>query len=318
MTARSPSADSVRGAVIMVAAILLIPVMDAAAKLLGTGTPPFGPPMSPLQVSFASLSFQVLFLAPVVFWVFGWATLQPPRRDLLIWRGTLIVATNVSFFAALLFMGMAEAAAIFFVEPLILTVVSAFFLSERIGWRRIAAVLTGLIGAVIVIRPNFLAVGWAALLPLAAAMSFTAYLLLTKITSRVTDPFIAHFWAGCSGAVFLAGVLMIAMVVAPDVTVGLNAAPIMAIWPTQRQWGLLAGLGLIATITHLLIIVAFSKAPASVLAPLQYFEIIAATALGWVLFDEFPDGWTWVGLAIIVLSGLFVFHRKERRNGGVY
>ena len=204
-------------------------------------------------------------------------------------------------------MPIADAIAIFFVEPLILTLISAVFLGEKIGWRRLAAVAVGFIGALIVIRPSFINVGWPALLPLATAFCFAIYLALTRSLANDVGPLAIQALTG------YAGCLTLSIAIGLGMLFGIDAA--LPIWPTPRQWSLLIVLGVIATGAHLLIVMAFRLTSASILAPFQYLEIISATLLGLLIFGDFPQPITWLGVAIIVGSGLFVYWRERRLQG---
>ena len=141
-----------------------------------------------------------------------------------------------------------------------------------------------------------------ALLPLGTALSFAVYLILTRKLSQHEYPERMQFYAGVFG-----GIVMTAALAVGSVT---DVAVLSFVWPDRLQWVLLAGLGVIATTGHLLVVHAFRLAPASVLAPFQYVEIIGATILGLVFFGDFPDATTWLGVAIIVASGMYVFHRE--------
>jgi S-adenosylmethionine uptake transporter len=264
--------DNQRAIAIMVPAMLMLPGIDAIAKFLADSVPAG-------QVAWARFAFQTLAMAPFVLRRHG---LRRPRH---LWlqalRGFAIALTTLIFFAALRYLPLADAIAIFFVEPLLLTLCSALFLGEQVGWRRMGAVLVGLLGAMIVVRPSFAAFGLAALLPLGAAMSFALYLLLTRWLSQRENSAHMQFYAGVSGCL----VMSVALLVGQSWYIGV----LDPVTPTLAQWGLLAALGAIATIGHWLVVIAFKRAPASVLAPLQYLEILGATVLGWFLFDDFPD-----------------------------
>ena len=281
----------------MVPAMLMLPGIDAIAKFLADSVPAG-------QVAWARFAFQMLAMAPFVLCRHG---LRRPRH---LWlqalRGFAIALTTLIFFAALRYLPLADAIAIFFVEPLLLTLCSALFLGEQVGWRRMGAVLVGLLGAMIVVRPSFAAFGLAALLPLGAAMSFTLYLLLTRWLSQRENSAHMQFYAGVSGCL----VMSVALLVGQSWQIGV----LDPVTPTPAQWGLLAALGAIATIGHWLVVIAFKRAPASVLAPLQYLEILGATVLGWFFFDDFPDSVAWLGIAIIIGSGLYVAHREQVLN----
>lgn len=306
--------ETLIGAGLMVLAMLIAPSMDAGAKLLGTGAPPFGPAMSPIQIALGRLVTQSVLIAPLALILVGWAAFRPRRMGLILLRGAMLGCALLLIFTALRFMGMAETISIFFVEPLILTVLSAIVLKERIGWRRVVAVLIGLAGAMIIIRPNFLEVGWVAVLPLLCAVCFAIYLLLTKILAEDTPALSLLFWGGFAGAIVIGSALGAASWVAwMTGAASLGGVDLSPTAPTPPQWAILIGIGVTGAISHLMIIIAFRRAPASVLAPLQYFEIFAATAFGVALFGDWPDNATWIGLSLIVTSGLFVFHRERVR-----
>lgn len=278
----------------MVPAMFILPGIDAIAKFLSDSVPAG-------QVSWARFAFQTLIMLPFV--IRGHGFRLPRHFWLQALRGTAIASTTLIFFAALRYLPLADAIGIFFVEPLLLTLLSALFLGERVGWRRMIAVLAGLIGAMIVVRPSFATFGLAALLPLGAAMSFAMYLLLTRWLSQREDSAHMQFYAGVSGWMVMSAALLVGA--------WLNIEVLDPVSPTLSQWGLLALLGIIATFGHWLVVVAFRLAPAAVLAPLQYLEILGATLLGWLFFNDLPDFVACLGIAIIVGSGLYVAHRER-------
>jgi S-adenosylmethionine uptake transporter len=290
----SAASDPQSAMVLMVIALLLLPGIDAIAKHLSDS-------VSAGQVTWTRFMLQSVFLLPLVMRLPG-KLLQPPI-GLHAVRGALLALTTVLFFYALKFLPIADAISIFFVEPLILTVLSAVFLGEAIGWRRVSAVIVGLVGALIVIRPAFADIGFPAVLPLAAGACFATYLLLTRKLVAHTEPVRMQLYAGVSGAVVMSGALLFGD--------ALNLEAITISSPTLFQWGMLLVLGIIATIGHLMITHAFQRAPAGLLAPLQYVEIVGATILGFLVFGDLPDAATWLGIAIIVCAGLYVFHRER-------
>ncbi len=280
---------------LMVLATLILPGIDAIAKWLSDVIPPG-------QITWSRFLFQTLFMLP-------WFLRTRGRLfEHGIWphaaRGVLIGLATLVFFSALKHLPVADAISIFFVEPLLLTLLAALFLGERIGWRRLVAVVVGLAGATLVIQPNFLAFGWSAALPLLAAVLFATYLLVTRSLAQREHPARMQFYAGVFGCLTLSIGLIFGATRNVDV--------LDPVWPSATQWLLLAALGAIATTGHLLMVFAFQRAPAAVLAPFQYIEIISATALGLVVFGDFPDLLTWLGVAIIVSSGIYVFRRERR------
>lgn len=280
----------------MVLAMVLVPAIDAIAKFL-TDT------LAPGQIAWARFFFQMLFLIPLALRGERLVHLADTPWHLL--RGVLIAAATTCFFTALTVMPLADNIAIFFVEPLILSLLAGVLLKEGIGWRRIAAILVGFAGAMLIVRPSFAAFGAYALLPLLAGTCFAFYLLLTRLLAARTDAIMMQVSAGVGGLATMTALM------------GLGAVtdwPLMA-WrtPDAAGWGLLVLLGLVATVAHLLIVQAFRRASAVILAPFQYLEIMAAVFWGWLVFGDWPEPMTWLGIAVIVAAGLYVFHRERRR-----
>lgn len=288
--------DAETGMALMAATMLMVPGIDAIAKVLSAT-------LAPGQVAWGRFVFQTAILFPLMV-VMGRhpRTIQPGVHAA---RGALIAGAILLLFWALKYLPIANAIAIFFVEPLILTLLSAVFLGERIGPRRLGAVLLGLVGALIVIRPNWSLFGWAAVLPLGAACCFAGYLALTRHSAAAEHPLTMQLWAGFFAALLLTLVLLAGQ--------GFTLAPIDPAWPDTRDWGLLVALGLLSAIGHVMLAFAFRLTAAGILAPFQYLEIISATLLGLLLFGDFPDAVTWLGTALIVAAGLYVFLRERRQ-----
>jgi S-adenosylmethionine uptake transporter len=279
----------------MASGVIIIPGIDAIAKYLSDS-------LAPGQIAGSRFLFQLAFLLPIV--LIAGRPLLSRHIGLNALRGALLGAATLLFFWALSYLPLADTIAIFFVEPLILTLIAAVFLGEQVGWRRFSAIVTGFIGALLVIQPSFQTVGAPAFLPLGAALCFATYLALTRRVAVAEDVLTMQLWAGLFGLLTLSAALLIG---------GTLSVPVLdPSWPTLKEWLLLAALGAIATSGHLLIVAAFRRAPPSILAPFQYLEILGATLLGLLIFDEFPDLATWFGIAIIVGSGLYVFHRERR------
>ena len=278
---------------LMIAAMLMLPGIDAIAKWLAGS-------VSSGQVTWSRFFFQVIFMAPLLLWTRGpWLT-----RNLLLHaaRGLMIAAATLCFFSGLAYLPLADAIAIFFIEPLLVTLLSALFFGETIHWRRITAIAAGFVGALIIIRPTFADVGLAALFPVGAATCFSFYILLTRKLVSNEDPIRLQFFAGVFGCL----IMSLALAWGTEAGVGILGAA----WPSNAHWWLLALLGLIAALCHLLVVYAYRLASIGILAPFQYIEIIGATMLGLLVFGDFPDAETWLGIAIIVASGIYVFRRE--------
>ncbi|WP_127143262.1 DMT family transporter [Pelagibacterium montanilacus] len=283
-----------RGIVIMVIAMMLVPLGDTLSKLL---TEILAAP----EIAFWRFSFQALILAAVI--VAFRQKIGGGPVGWLILGGLMSAATLVTLIGAFAVMPIATAIAIFFVEPLLLIVLSALILREKVGWRRYVAVLVGLVGALIVIRPSWDAFGWRTLLPVAAALAFALSAISMRKASETLSSVAIQFWFAIVACIGLGAGL--------TVTGGFTLVGASGL-DTGGPWGMLVLMGLLSGGTFFLISEAFRRAPASTIAPFQYIEIVGATALGFIVFGDFPDFWTWVGTAIILGSGLYVFHRERR------
>ena len=288
-----PSSSRQTGLLIVSLTFLVAPVMDIFAKLLTESH-------SPGQIVLGRFLMQTVLLVPLVLWTAQWSR---PRIGHWLAGGCLAVAL-LCLNAALVVMPVANALAIFFVEPLVLTVLSALILKEKIGWRRITAVVFGLIGAMIVIRPNWAAFGPLAVLPLGTALFFAFYVLINRVMTMGGQRVALQFWTG------VASMLIIGAACVWGHLAGVEVLSLSS--PGQYEAVLFLAMGVIAVVAHQMILLALSMIPASVLAPMQYIEIVSAVLLGWWVFGDFPDALTWLGTAVIIASGAYVFHRERR------
>ncbi len=283
----------------MLLGCFILPLMDATAKLMGET-------IASSLIVLARFAFQSLFLLPLVARQLYWPRGTELRFHLTRALG-LFVAT-LGFFTAIQVMPIADALAIFFVMPLLVTLLAPVLLDEKIGWHRLSAVVIGLMGALIIIQPGHELYGWRTFLPLITALGFSFYLLYTRKLARSgvggdVPPIVMQFFSGLFGTILTIIVIVLAQ--------PFEFAVFRLSWPEPWQWGLMALVGLMAAIGHLVITSAFRYAEASVLAPFQYTELISAALLGWLLFGDVPVIWTWIGSAILVGSGLYIFHRER-------
>ncbi|AZN73782.1 DMT family transporter [Georhizobium profundi] len=279
--------------------MLILPVMDGIGKYLATEQA-----MSPGQVSFYRFIVQLILTVAAIALVSGRPGFKSNRFWLNILRGFLIGGASLCFFAAVKYMPIADALAIFFVEPFILTALSALILGEKVGWRRWAAIGLGFIGALIVIQPSFARFGFIAFLPLGTASLFAVYMLLNRSLGVHDGPMVMQYLAGIGGTVMIALAMGIGSVV--------GITDLAPSWPANGlSLSLVLLLGFLAAVGHGLVVLAFQKAPASLLAPFQYLEIISAVLIGYLVFSDVPSASKWVGIAIIVASGLFIFRRER-------
>lgn len=208
-------------------------------------------------------------------------------------RGALLAFSSAMAFAALRRMPVAEFTAIVMLTPVIATLVARVWLKERISPLRWALVVGGFVGALIVIRPGSGIVGWAALLPLAVAFSNAAFQIMTSRFAPHEDPFTTNFYTGATGMAIATPILLASVAGPIDV---LLAAP-------GLQVGALMAIAVLGTTGHLLLIMALGKAAASTLMPFQYTQLAMAALAGYIAFGVVPDGWGWLGMAIIALCG---------------
>ena len=298
----SPDNNRIQGMVIMASAMVILPAMDAIAKYMATFEG-----MSPGQVTFYRFFFQLVCTLPLLFVIFGVSALSAKRPWMNLLRGALHGAASLLFFVAVKYMPLADVFAIYFVEPFILTALSAVFLGDRVGWRRWAAIVVGFGGAMIVIQPSFEIFGWKALLPVACAFLFALYLFMNRAIGEADSPLTMQTMAGIGGTIFMAGALLVGSNLgAGDFQVSLPSSWLGLV--------LLLILGSISGYAHMLVVRAFRMAPLSLLAPFQYFEIISATVLGYALFGDFPNLSKWTGIFIIVASGLFIIWRERLQS----
>jgi drug/metabolite transporter (DMT)-like permease len=286
-----------RGLGYVVISMLLLPGQDAVAKYVSDT-------VSPGVLSFARFFLQTIFTLPFLLYFQGIGGLVPNRFWANALRGALIATSATLFFTAIKFMPLADALAIFFIEPFVLTILSAVVDKEQVGWRRRIAVATGFVGVLLVVRPSYDVFGPVSLIPALGGCIFAFYALLNRRLSAHDTPLAMQFTAGVSALVIVTVMLAIgAFAGIPD----LAPTPLGG-----RETALLLFMGVLGTSGHILFVKAAKLAPTSLIAPMQYVEIAAAALFGYLLFGDFPDLGKWIGIAIIVASGAYVFFRESR------
>ena len=296
-SAQSNQHNLTLGILMMIAFAIVAPMMDALAK----GTPHEIPVSEALLARFG---IQALLMLPIAL-ALG-ILHRPGAREagLHLLRGGFLLLATWFFFSALRHMPIANAISIFFVEPFIVTLLGAVFLGEVVRARRLTAAAVGFGGAMLVIQPSFKDLGLVALFPLGTAVCFALYMILTRSMAQKVHPI------AMQGYTALAAVVLVApLLVWFDGTGNEMFDPV---WPSQRAMWFLLGVGVIASISHLFLSIALKLAPAGVIAPLQYLEIVTGVVLGYFFFDDFPNALTWLGIFIIVGSGLYIFSRERK------
>jgi drug/metabolite transporter (DMT)-like permease len=291
MTRPLPARQTLTGIFLILGAGFLFTVMDATAKHLAQTYPV-------VEIAWGRYLFATLSLPLILHRFGGLATIRSNRLGLQLLRSFFLLCSTVIFWLAVKFIPLADATAISFVGPLMLTALSVPFLKEKVGPRRWAAVLVGFGASLVIIRPGWGMAEPAALLPLLSSAAFAAYAICTRLLSRSDGWTTTLIWSSLLGLILLS-----------------LWAPFDWRSPDLAGWLLLAFLGAIGSLGHLLLILAYARAPASTLAPLSYVQLIWSTGIGLVWFGNFPDRWTLAGGAIIAASGLYVIHRERLRRG---
>lgn len=295
----SPHDQIAQGLLLGVLSVLVSPIIDIFSKLAVTSVPA-------VEITFFRLLFQALALTPIVLMRGTLFDLTWRKTGLHAARGLLVAVTMIAFVTPLAVMEVADAIAIFFVEPIILTILGSVVLKETIGWRRYTACGVGFFGALLVIQPSLNEVGPIALLPVVSAFTLAVFFLITRQVARTEDPWSMQVHAGLWGALITGLLLAFGH--------GSGIAMLQPVLPDLKNGLYLAGAGAAATVSGVLGVYAYRAAPASTLAPLQYLEIVSATAFGWWVFGHFPNGLKWLGIAIIIASGLYVIWRERKIN----
>ena len=268
---------------------VILPFMDTIAKYLASD-------LSFFQITWARYFFTVFWTLPFMFFFFRKNLKFSENPKLQILRGIILLLANICFFYSISIISMAKALTLAFVAPLVTTALSPFLLGEKVGAKRWIAVIFGFFGSLIVIRPGFLEFNLATISALGTGCFYGVYLIITRKLHSTDNPLLTLLYTGVVGAIIASFFV-----------------PIVWSSPTYDQWILLGIMGIFACIGHLLLIYSLKFADASKLAPFGYFEIITNIVLGYYFFNDFPDIWTFIGLLIIISSGIYIF-RKELKN----
>ena len=266
---------------------VMLPIMDGFAKYLSADLPV-------LQITWARYFFTVAFTFPIMFLFFRKNLVWTDKPKLQITRGIILLTANICFFYAISIISLAKALTLAFVAPLIVTAFSPIFLGERVGFRRWSAVIIGFIGSLVVIRPGFVEINLASIAALGTGVMYGFYLIITRKLSKSDNPLLTLLLTGVVGAIIISLVM-----------------PFVWVKPNFNQWSIMAAIGIFACLGHFFLILSLKYADASKLAPFSYFEIITNIIIGYYFFSDFPDNWTFLGLFIIVLSGIYISRRKK-------
>ncbi|MCC6468564.1 MAG: DMT family transporter [Alphaproteobacteria bacterium] len=283
--------EPLRGILLMIASMAVFSAMDCTSKFLAAS-------YHPVMVTWGRQAIQILLLAPIVLWMGPARTLRSAAQGVQVLRGLLLIASTICFVSGLARLPLAEASAIGFVSPMFTTALSIPLLGEKVGVRRWAAMLVGFAGVLVVIRPGTAAFDPAALFPVASAAFWAFALIVTRRMSRRDTALTTLVYAS---------------------VVGLVAASFPLPWywstPDLAAVGLMAMMGVMSLAGHYLLVTAFERGMVSILAPFSYSQMLWAIMFGYLVFDSLPDAWTAVGAAVVIASGVYVWHRERVRHG---
>ena len=291
---------TLRGMLLMMAAVALFVVLDSISKYLTRHYPV-------LTVVWARYAFHTLLIVVALAPRLGSGLVRTARPGAQIVRGLLLAISSIFFVGSLKYLSLAEASAIAFMVPIFVTLLAVVLLKEKVEFACWVAILCAFAGVIIISRPGSGLFTWASLLPLGTATCFATYQIQTRRLAGLESPYTSIFYAGLVGTVLLC------------------AAPIYDWTPPQNTLHafLFVAIGIVGGLSHLILIKAYDFAPASRLAPFSYTQLIWVTFAGYLLFDDFPDRWSLIGIAILMASGIYTamhqrkIERRQRERAGL-
>ena len=279
-----------KAVILNISAWMLLPFMDGLAKFLSQD-------IHFLQVVWGRYFFMAFFSISITYFFFNKHLNFPKGIKIQILRSFFLFFSTLFFFYAISIISLAEALTLAFISPIIATILSFLILKEKVGLRRWIAVISGFIGVLFVIRPGFNEINLATIAAVGAGICYAFYVISTRKLSSIDSPLMTLIFTGLTGAI------VISLIV-----------PYFWTWLTLSQWMLLISLAAIGTMAHLLLILSLTLAEASKLAPLAYSEIIMNVIIGYYFFGDFPNQWIWIGLTIIIASGVYISLRENTKQ----
>lgn len=284
-----PNDDPLKAIALIVSATVLFGSADTISKYLSGSLP---------IIEFIWIRYVLfLVLAMILAGRLPRRSIRPRNPGLQVTRGLCITASSILFVYGVRQMTMAQATTISFLSPLLVTILSIPLLNETVGPRRWAAVAAGMLGMLIVVRPGLGGFQPAALFGVASGFCWAMALIITRKMATSDAPQTTILWSAAIGTAILTLIV-----------------PFVAVWPTPGQLGLSLVLGVLASGGQWMIILAHRLAPASLLAPFFYGQLLWVTGLGFLVFGNLPDQWTLTGAGIIIASGLYTAHRERVRR----
>jgi drug/metabolite transporter (DMT)-like permease len=290
-----PPTDRILRAILStIVAMACFSILNAMSKTLSTSGYPV------IEVIWARYFFAFLFMLAMFLPRSGRKLFSIRRLDTQVVRGLLLFFSSYLFFHGVVYLPLATAAAISLASPIIVTALSARLLKEPVGPRRWAAVVVGFIGALIVVRPGHAGFDWHVLLIVASTVCSSFYQIFSRRYGQSERPDASATVATIVGTI----------AATPFV-------PLEWVTPTTTwHMVLFVGMGIMAGTGHYFLTIAYSQAPAAVVSPFNYTQLIGSAAMGYIVFHDFPDSWTWVGAAVIIASGLYIGYRERVRYRG--
>ncbi len=272
--------SALAGIALVTAAVALFATLDTIIKLISNSVPVL------MAVWFRYL-FQALTTTVTMLPRRGRSLLRTAHPKFQCLRGLLLLLSSIFAFFSLRYMPVAEFTAIVMITPLVITLLAASALKERVSPLRWLLVFGGFAGTLVIIRPGGESFSWAMLLPIGLVVTSAWFQVLTSRLAKTEDPFTMHFYTGWVGT--LVATLALPFVWTP-----------LATW---QLWACLFMAGLLGTVGHLMLILAYARAPAATLTPFLYGQIGFAMIAGWLAFSHLPDQWSLAGIAMITVCG---------------
>jgi len=268
------------------------------------------------QLQFLRSFFGLIPLAFFAWLLVGMKAFTVERPRLHLYRGILGFMAYTSFYVALGFMPLAQAAALFYTGPIFISLLSVPFLGEKLGAHRIGAVIAGFIGVLIILRPDTGNFDWIVILPLFCALCYAISMIIIRKASVRESSAAVAFYTHVS---FMTLSLVFSGLGWSFLQTIPSEGPVAALlgpWgaPTQDQWVVIFSIAIAGVAGHVLIATAYRSAPASVIAPFDYTYLIWAPILAFVVFMEVPAPSTLLGIGLIAGSGLYIGFRETRRK----
>jgi drug/metabolite transporter (DMT)-like permease len=286
-TISPPASNHLRGIGFVIFMTITFSSLDASAKYFTTELPLW-------VLLWGRYFFNFLFVALFFFRGAPAEIIHTRNLKMQILRSILLVSSTLTFWLALVFLPLADCVVILFVAPLLVTILAAPILGERVGRHRWTAVILGFVGMLVVMRPGFTIFNWVSVLPFVTALLYAGVQISTRILGRTETALTTLLYSSAGGAIICSiGVLF------------------FWVTPSLQQWLVLGWMGFLGALGHYLMIKGYGLAPASLLAPFDYTTLIWATILGFVMFGDLPDSWTVLGAIIIMSSGLYLIRRES-------